>query len=289
MRVDIGGGTRLYFDVVGSGLEPTPEALVGKPTLILLHGGPGLDHSSFRPYFDRFGDTHQVIYLDHRGQGRSDERHHPSSWTLDTWADDVVRFADALGIEQPVVLGTSFGGFVAIHYAARHAAHPSKVVLSSTLATRDAARSERRFLERGGPEAAASYRRLFVDGDQTAESWADYVHLNLPLYSNTPAGFGPRRSWENLRVLQHFHESFAAMDLRDDVRRIEAPTLVLAGRDDPITPHECSTQILDLLPAGVGRLEIIDDAGHGTFRDKPDETERILRAFFAAPSQAQRS
>ena len=41
MQVDVGGGTRLFFDVVGSGLEQTPDALAGKPALILLHGGPG--------------------------------------------------------------------------------------------------------------------------------------------------------------------------------------------------------------------------------------------------------
>jgi pimeloyl-ACP methyl ester carboxylesterase len=281
MRVDIGGGTRLFFDVAGSSLAPTPETMEPKPTLVLLHGGPGSDHSSFRPYFDRFADTHQVIYLDHRGQGRSDERHDPSGWDLDTWADDVVRFCDAVDIADPVVLGLSFGGFVAIRYAARHAQHPSKLVLASTLARRDAELIESRFAARGGPEAAASYHRVYVDGDTSAEAWADYARVNLPLYGNVPSGFGPRRSWDNHRVLLDFHERFFAMDLRDDVGRIAAPTLVLAGRDDPMTPFECSIEIESLLPAGLGQLEIVDGAGHGTHRDKPDETEQILRAFLA--------
>ncbi len=281
MRVDIGGGVRLFFDVTGWGLQPTPEEMTTRPTLLLLHGGPGFDHSSFRPYFDRFADTHQVVYLDHRGQGRSDGRHDASGWDLDTWADDVVRFCEALDIEHPVVLGNSFGGFVAIHYAARHPQHPSKLVLSSTLAWPDVDLIERRFGERGGPDAAATYRRIFVAGDPTAEDWAEYLRVNMPLYNHTETGFGPRRGWENLRVLQHFNERFADMDLRGDVGRIEAPTLVLAGRDDPITPHECSTTLLELLPEGIGRLEILDRCGHGTFRDRPDETERLLRAFLA--------
>jgi pimeloyl-ACP methyl ester carboxylesterase len=282
MRVDIGGGTRLFVDVVGSSLEPTPEAMVPKPALVLLHGGPGSDHSSFRPYFDRFADSHQVVYVDHRGQGRSDERQDSSGWDLDTWADDVVRVCDALEIERPAVLGLSFGGFVAIRYAARHPTHPSRVVLSSTLARRDAALIERRFRERGGPEAAASYHRVFVDGDTSPEAWADYARLNLPLYGNVPSGFGPRRAWDNHRVLVYFHEHFFGMDLRDDVRRIEAPTLVLAGRDDPMTPHECSTEIVSLLPEGLGRLEIVDGAGHGAHRDQPERTEQILREFLAS-------
>jgi proline iminopeptidase len=255
--------------------------MVPKPTLLLLHGGPGSDHSSFRPYFDRFADTHQVVYLDHRGQGRSGGRRDPAGWDLDTWADDVVRFCDAVGIEQPVVLGTSFGGFVAIRYASRHPQHPAKVVLSSTLARRDAELIERRFLERGGPDAAASYRRVYVDGDVSPEAWADYARLNLPVYGNVASDFGPRRAWDNHRVLLHFHPAFFQMDLRDDVRRIAVPTLVLAGRDDPMTPHECSTEILGLLPDGLGQLEIVDGAGHGAHRDQPERTEQILRAFLA--------
>ena len=279
MRVDIGDGCRLFFDVVGSGLEPTDAAMVDRPTLLLLHGGPGFDHSLFRPYFDRFADTHQVIYLDHRGQGRSDQRRDPSGWDLDTWADDVVRFCDTLGIEHPAVLGGSFGGFVAMRYAARHPGHPSRLVLASTLARRDTELTARRFQERGGPEAEASYRRIYVDHDLSPEAWAEYMTRNMPLYNNRPAPFGPERAWTNLRVTQHFDAHFADIDLRGDVARIVAPTLVLAGRDDPMAPHEAAAEIAALLPAGTGRLEIIDEAGHGTFRDQPERTEQVLRDF----------
>jgi proline iminopeptidase len=281
VRVDIGGGVRLFVDVVGAGLEPTPDAMVEKPTLLLLHGGPGFDHAAFRPFFDRFADTHQVVYVDQRGHGRSDQRDDPSGWDLDTWADDVVRLSDALGIEHPVVLGLSFGGFVAIHYAARHPQHPSRLILASTLARPDFALVESRFAERGGPEAAAAYRRLFTEGDQSAERWIDFAVHCLPVYNDTPSGFGPARTRENYEVTQHFHVPFASMDLRDDVRRIEVPTLVLAGRNDPMTPHECSTEIAGLLRDGIGRLEIVDGAGHGTFRDQPEVSERLVRSFLA--------
>ncbi len=281
MRVDIGDGTRLFFDVVGAGLEPTDEALLPRPTLLLLHGGPGFDHSSFRPYFDRFADTHQVVYLDHRGQGRSDGHDDPDRWDLDTWADDVVRFCDAVGIEAPVVLGNSFGGFVAIRYAARHPNHPAKVILSSTLARRALDLTEARFLALGGEEAAATFRRVFTDGDTSVEAMADYLTVNMPLYNRVPSPFGPARSVMNLAVFQHFDEAFATMDLRADLPQITAPTLVLAGRQDPMTPHECSTEILEGLAPGVGRLEIFEDCGHGSFRDQPEATEAVLRAFLA--------
>jgi proline iminopeptidase len=289
VRVDIGDGVRLFVDVVGAGLDPAPDAMVQKPSLVLLHGGPGFDHSSFRPYYDRFADTHQVVYVDQRGHGRSDQRDDPSGWNLDTWADDVARLSDALGLEHPVILGTSFGGFVAIRYAARHPKHPSKLILSSTLTRPMVELAESRFAALGGPEAAAAYHRVYADRDQSAEAWIEYAVHCLPVYNHTPSAFGPARTRENYDVIQHFHLPFFAMDLRDDVRAIEVPTLVLAGRDDPMTPPECSTEIASLLPDGLGRLEIVDGAGHGPFRDQPDETERLLRDFLAAPSSLTQS
>lgn len=281
MRVDIGGGTRLFFDVVGAGLEPTPEAMVERPTLLLLHGGPGGDHSSCRPFFDRFADTHQVVYVDHRGQGRSDGQGDPDSWNLDTWADDVVRFCDALGITRPVVHGLSFGSFVAIRYAARHPEHASKLILASTAARRYPELNERYFAALGGPEAAASFRRVFVEGDVTAESMIDYFTINMPLYNRVPSGFGPQRTRLSLEVFTHFMQDWIDMNLSEDIGRISVPTLVLSGRNDPITPHECATEVASLLSAGLGRLELFDDCGHGAFRDQPERTEAVLREFLA--------
>ena len=62
---------KLFFDVEGASLAPSGPEMRSKPTLLLLHGGPGMDHSLFRPAFSALADVAQVVYLDHRGQGRS--------------------------------------------------------------------------------------------------------------------------------------------------------------------------------------------------------------------------
>ncbi len=90
----------------------------GKPVLLCLHGGPGLDHSTLKPVLSSLSDMAQVIYLDQRGHGRSD-RSSREHWTLAQWADDVREFCNVLGIENPIVLGVSFGGYVAMTYAIR--------------------------------------------------------------------------------------------------------------------------------------------------------------------------
>ena len=116
MRIAIDPSCRLYVDAAGPELVPDGAKLRKLPTLILLHGGPGFDHAGFRAYFPRFQDIAQVLYYDHRGMGRSD-RGTSEQWNLAQWGLDLAGLIDQLGIERPIILGQSFGGFVALEYA----------------------------------------------------------------------------------------------------------------------------------------------------------------------------
>jgi pimeloyl-ACP methyl ester carboxylesterase len=155
MHVSV-NGVRLFFDVEGAKLVPDGPGMRQKPTLLLLHGGPGFDHSIYKPAYSALADIAQIIYLDHRGNGRSEDGPR-ESWHLAQWGDDVRAFCDALGITEPIVLGASFGGMVALAYATRHPDHPSKLVLISTEAAGDTYLDRRVALfERfGGPEVGA--------------------------------------------------------------------------------------------------------------------------------------
>jgi pimeloyl-ACP methyl ester carboxylesterase len=129
--VEIEPGVRLFFDVHGCSHIPGEGRLDKRPTLLLLHGGPGSDHSVFKPVALPLAEHMQLVFYDHRGMGRSD-RCSADQWNLDVWADDIVRFCDALSIADPFVLGASFGGMVAMRYLARHPGHAAKVVLMCT-------------------------------------------------------------------------------------------------------------------------------------------------------------
>src|SRR5947209_13830189 len=84
MHVQI-NGVRLFFDVEGAKLVPDGATMREKPTLLLLHGGPGFDHTIYKPAYSALADVAQLIYLDHRGNGRSDPGP-KESWTLAQWA-----------------------------------------------------------------------------------------------------------------------------------------------------------------------------------------------------------
>ena len=92
MYVEV-NGTRLFVDMEGPGLVPDGGAMREKPTLVLLHGGPAADHSCFKPAFSALSDVAQVIYVDHRGCGRSADSD-PATWHLNQWGDDVKALCD---------------------------------------------------------------------------------------------------------------------------------------------------------------------------------------------------
>jgi proline iminopeptidase len=278
MFVDI-GSARIFFDVVGPKLAIDGETMAERPTLIVMHGGPGFDHSTLRPYFDRFADTHQVVYIDHRGNGRSTGE--PDTWTLAQWGDDVKVFCDALGIVRPHVYGNSFGGMVAMSYASRHPDHPAKLVLSSTAGTLKLAITYAMMEARGGARARAIAERFWTAPDEA--SMGEYQEVCMPLYSPRPnpaEAAARRRAILRTAVTTHFVlGEMRTMDLTPLLGAIRVPTLVLAGVHDPITPLACSQEIAAALPAGLARLEVFEDAGHGVHRDEPERAEAVLRRF----------
>jgi len=282
MLITIEPGVRLFVDIEGPGLVPDGAQMREKPTLVLLHGGPGYDHSSFKPIFSQLTDVAQVVYVDHRGHGRSSRRP-AAEWTLDTFADDVVRLCDALGIVKPIVLGQSFGGFVAQRYLARHPTHPAKVVLSSTSHHLGLARKLDMFERLGGPAARAAAQAFWTDPCEA--TWALYQQVCTPLYNTRPAAdpLARGRTVFNTEIL------FASaggeqqtMNLLPGLARVQCPVLVLAGTEDPVTPLEDAQDIAAAIPAPWGRLVTMADAGHGTWRDQPEAAMQTLRDFITA-------
>jgi pimeloyl-ACP methyl ester carboxylesterase len=279
-------GVRLFFDVEGTKLVPDGPAMREKPTLLLLHGGPGFDHSIYRPSYSALSDIAQIIYLDHRGNGRSEDG--PSEgWILAQWGDDVRVFCDVLGIASPIVLGASFGGMVALAYATRHPAHPSKLVLISTEAAGDTHRDRRvELFERfGGREVGALARRRFLElqGHPDQVSVDAWRRLAIPLYTRIPRDpYMARRAINRPEVLHWFTRPGGeshTFNMFPDLHRIRCPTLVLGGEDDPMLPIECQADIAAALPAHLVQFERFADCRHAVVPDAPELAMAVIRGF----------
>jgi pimeloyl-ACP methyl ester carboxylesterase len=286
MHVSV-NGVRLFFDVEGAKLVPDGPTMRERPTLLLLHGGPGFDHSIYKPAYSALADIAQIIYLDHRGNGRSEDGPR-ESWHLAQWGDDVRAFCDAVGITAPIVLGASFGGMVALAYATRHPDHPSKLVLISTEAAGDTHLDRRVALfERfGGPEVGALARRRFFDADSPSDQAAAdaWRKLAFPVYTRTPRdpNLGSRVVGRP-EVARHFFakpggESHG-FDMFPDLHRIQCLTLVMGGDDDPMHPIESQADIAAALPAHLVQFEQFANCGHGVVPDAPERAMALIRDF----------
>jgi pimeloyl-ACP methyl ester carboxylesterase len=262
-------GTRLWFDVDGPALVPDGPTMRERPPVVLLHGGPGsYDHSYFKPDFARLAQAAQVVYLDLPGHGRS-QWGDPDSWSFELCADAVRAFCDAFGISSPVVYGHSLGGMVALVYAARHSGHPGALVLQSTMARFDLGRLVEGFRRAAGDEAAAIAERVY-GGDGTSvtpEEWARCWRAAGPWI---PGEEEKARMIVNRDLNAPGFELLRRFDVVDRLGGIDCPTLVCVGELDPVTPVAAAREIVDALPEASARLEVVEGAGHFTWRDAPE-------------------
>ena len=284
MRIRVGDGW-LYFDVDGAELVPDGPTMRRRPTVILLHGGPGADHSLFKPEFGALARHAQVVYLDQRGSGRSDAGR-PEQWMWEPWADDVIAFCDALDIADPVLVGTSSGGWVALTAAIRHPHRVGRLVLDSVMPSPTDERLA--VMERlGGPQARRIAERYWA-GEDCEEVRRDWERVCLPLYSRRGDGGEQMRlrlariRW-NHDVLEHFRRTAAArFDPWGQLGKVRCPTLILAGEHDPVATAATARRLAAALPAATTRLEVFPDAGHGVFREAPERALAVLTEFLAA-------
>ena len=272
-------GARMWFDVESPALVSDGSRMRERPTVVLLHGGPGsFDHTYFKPDFARLSDSAQVVYLDLPGHGRSDWGE-PADWSFEACADAVRDFCDAVGIISPVIYGHSLGGMVALAYAARHPGHPGALVLQSTMARFDLGRIVEGFRRAGGDDVAAIAERAYGgDSDSvSAEEWAPCWRLvgHWVPDDAEEAGVVVNRELNayGLELMQRF-------DVLGGLSPVECPTLVCVGELDPVTPVAAAVEIADALPGA--RLEVLEGAGHFTWKDAPDRYWPLLTEFVTA-------
>lgn len=263
------------------------EAGRGHP-LVLLHGGPGLDHTQFRPWLDPLADRFRLIYVDQRSQGRSDLAG-LDTWNLAQLSDDVSSLADALGLGSYAVLGQSFGSFVALQHAVDHGSASHYVLIGSLPGSRwlDRIESNLAALEptelRERVEASWEMETEVRTVDELRRLLAD----QLPFHFADPDGAPYREFLSNVErymrlspdVLREFASGDrGAIEVEDRLVDIERPVLVIAAEFDRVTVPEAGWAIAEAVPRG--ECVLVKNAGHMSFVEKPAVVIRAIHDFF---------
>lgn len=274
--------TELYFDVEGAGLVPDGPHMKEKPVAFLIHGGPGSDHTGFKPSLTPLSQKMQLVYFDHRGQGRS-ARGPKDTYTLDNNVEDMEALRQHLGLDKLVVIGASYGGMVALTYASRYPQHVSHLIAIVTVAHSGfLQRAQEILAERGTPEQQAIAQFLWDGNFETEEQLREYFKVMRPLYSVTYDPESPQTSWDRaILSVDAINSAFGGFlhtyDIRDQLPNITAPTLVIAGRHDWICPPEFSEEIARLIPNAD--LRIFENSGHAVRADEPEALLDAIAGF----------
>jgi proline iminopeptidase len=257
--------------------------------LLLLHGGPGLDHHEFADYLDPLAVRHRLILVDQRAQGRSAPCD-PETWTLRQMAADVVSLARALDLARYAVLGHSFGAFVALQWAVEFPDEPGPAIISSGLPSS-------RYLERVA-ENLQTFEPVELR-EQVVRSWAReqevltsddvaaLLHDQMPFHFADPrdpriAEF-ERRSEGSVyspEVLRRFSSAgYGDIDVEDRLGDVRRPVLVLAGRHDRTCVLEGARAIAGGIPGA--RLVVFERSAHMAYVEEQDRYVDAVRSFLA--------
>lgn len=275
-------GAEIYFDVDGAGLVPDGDKMVERPTLFLLHGGPGGDHSSFKASSAALRDVAQLIYVDHRGCGRS-SLGDPAEYTLDNNIADLDALRDHLGLERISVLGSSYGGMVALGYALRYPERLANLVLVCTAPSFRFIEDARRHVEQHGtPEQIRVCQRLWSGTFEDLDQLREFYELMGPMYSTTfmPSEFesGWKRGRRSVVALNRgFGDFLRTFDYTDRLHEIRCPTLVLAAAHDWICASQHSQIIAERIPRA--HLKIFANSGHMLSSDENAAYLQAVRGF----------
>jgi proline iminopeptidase len=268
---------RIFYEMVGEG-EP----------IIVVHGGPGLDHEYLQPGLDALAIRNTLIYYDQRGTGRSIAGLDSTAIDLDAFIEDIDALRQALGTERVSILAHSWGALLGIEYAARHPDAVRGLILMNPVEPGTRFREQVESRQRAARTAEDStelatltalegfeardpatlsqwYRVLFR---QTLRDRARIDELDLDLAEST-AKNGPE-------VARLLGESMGEVDWWDRLPTIQVPVLVLHGRYD-VLPVAMSQALAAAFP--VGRLVVLD-SGHFSYLEARDALLSAVSSFF---------
>jgi len=270
------GDTRLHVVERGQGYP-----------LIVLHGGPGLDHRMFGDYLDLLGDQFRLLLVDQRAQGCSDPAPE-ETWTLQQMAHDVVLLAQALGLERYAVLGHSYGAFVALQNAVDFPGAAAQTIVSSGAPSVRLLEAVDRNLQAFEPQArrqqvtdswareTACQTQTEVESllhDQLPFHFGDPLDPRIPVYEQRSAGavYSPG-------ILRHFsQQEYGGIDVVDRLPQVPQPVLALAGRYDRTCPVEGAQAIAGGVPHG--ECVVFECSGHMTFVEENERYLSVVRDF----------
>jgi proline iminopeptidase len=259
-------GTTLHYTRIGSGR-----------TALVLHGGLGLDQSLYRS-LDPLASQLELIYYDHRGNGRSG-RPSLDTLTMQQWADDGADLAAQLSDDDKVVIiGHSYGGFIAQELALRH---PDRVAALVLLATAPGQLGTDEEPAPEGPPVPAEFEEMLTSMPETDVDYAAALGRLFSAYFHGPVPVGVERQLEatifDAASMRRGFEELGSWSSVDRLHTLEMPALLVVGRHDAFTAVPQSDRIAQRLPNA--EMVVLEHSGHFPWLEEPEEFFAVTSAW----------
>lgn len=252
----------MFIDVKGLKIEYTEEGKADGIAVLLLHGW-GASFDTYKGIMNALKDKCRLVAVNFPGCGNSETMAEP--WNLEDYCDFCLEFMEKTRLQDPIIIGHSHGGRVALKLTAEKMVSPKKLVLldSAGLIPKKSAKQKFR---------AKSFKAI-------------KKVLSLPVIRNHSEGllnkarahYGSADYNAAPEVLRKTLVSLVNTDLRDILPNISASTLLIWGDKDTATPIEDARTIESLIPdAG---LCVLEGTGHYSFLEKPYQAHKILQSF----------
>jgi proline iminopeptidase len=254
------------------------------PVIIAHHGGGGIGSlEEPKSTFGPLSDQYRVIVFDARGCGRSEGK---PPFSHAQWADDVDGLREWAGVDEIIVTGGSYGGFIAMEYAIAYPEHTRAMILRDTSADKsnldrayENARTQSR-IEINWDNFNRYWHGEIYDDEDLKQRWADII----PLYDFE---YDPEKSNADVETRIYRHEAhnwcflynMPNYDLRAQLPSVQCPTLVTVGRTDWVTPVSSAETIASLIPNS--ELVIFEHSGHSPQHEEHDLFQQVMRDFLA--------
>ena len=272
----------MLVNINGNDLNVEVQGPDGAPVLIAHHGGGGIGSlAEPKAPFGPLADELRVVVFDARGCGLSEGK---PPFSHAQWAADVDGLREWLGVDQIIVAGGSYGGFIAMEYAIAYPGRVRAMILRDT--SPDRSNLDRAY------ENARSQTRIEINWDNFDRYWGGRIRDDedlkarwaeiIPLYDFE---YDPVRSAERVEAGIYRHEAhnwcftsnMPGYDLKPQLPGVRCPTLVTVGRTDWVTPVSSAETIASLIPDS--RLVVFEKSGHSPQIEEADKFQAVIRDF----------
>lgn len=267
----------VYYKTMGSG-EP----------LLVIHGGPVLDHSYFLPHLGELAKDYQLIFYDQRACGRSSIEIDSATMNLAGFVEDIEQIRQKLGFEKWNVLGHSWGGLIAMEYAVAHNDRLDHLILANSMAASSAdwQKDNLESAKRIDVQDQNRLDKIVSTGLLRSANAVQYIKEMMMLSFKSQMFdkanidkldlYIPNDFQKRSAVFSLLGPDLAAYNLYGDLKKITAPTLVMYGAaESAVNLH--ARKMVDSL--GNGQLKVIPLSGHFPFIENPSAFDRSVKSF----------